>query len=359
MLQTPRARFVVSSAWSDARNRAMRAYGLACVASAIALVTSLAVSPVDADDSVAALLFIAVVGLSGSYGGLGPALLAAAVGTLAIDYFFETPPYTLQITSERTVLDLASFLLVAVFLGWLHDRLRAERDRSRRALDGRDELLASVSDELRRPLSAIKASVYSLYGDQIRQLAPEARERLLTVIESESERLASFVTAALAKRQLEDGQDLHRQTTTAADVASAVLDRYLPSLGPRPVHFDVDGTTRIRIDARLLDQALSALLENVSVHTPPETAVGVEGRLSGRDLQLSVCDAGPGIPPAARERIFAKYVRLDEAKPGVGLGLTIARAAVEAQGGRIWVQESSVGGACFVVVIPNAAVRPY
>ena len=60
------------------------------------------------------------------------------------------------------------------------------------------------------------------------------------------------------------------------------------------------------------------------------------------------------MPADARERIFDKYARLDDTGPGVGLGLAIARAAVEAQGGRLFVEDSALGGACFVLVIPNA-----
>ena len=86
-----------------------------------------------------------------------------------------------------------------------------------------------------------------------------------------------------------------------------------------------------------------ALLENVALHTPPGTPVTIEGQVAGRDLRLTVSDAGPGVPADARERIFTKYQRLNENSPGVGLGLAIARAAAEAQGGRLWVEDSPKG----------------
>jgi signal transduction histidine kinase len=77
------------------------------------------------------------------------------------------------------------------------------------------------------------------------------------------------------------------------------------------------------------------------------------GAVCGRDLRLEVSDAGPGIPLAARQRIFDKYERLVPTSPGAGLGLAIARAAVEAQGGQLWVEDSPQGGARFVLLIPN------
>jgi two-component system sensor histidine kinase KdpD len=238
-------------------------------------------------------------------------------------------------------------------LGSLNARLRAERDRARDALRARDELMATVSHELRTPLTAIKASVYSL-GDQYTQLTPEKCSRLLSNIESEADRLIHFVTEALALRRLENGLKPRWEWSAPGEVASAVLDRCLPALGPRSIRFAIDDNASVRIDASLVDQALTALLENVAAHTPRGTPVHIEGGIRGRDLRLTVSDAGPGVPLDARERIFVKYERLDCVSPGVGLGLAIARAAVEAQGGRLSVEDSALGGACFVLVIPNA-----
>jgi two-component system, OmpR family, sensor histidine kinase KdpD len=354
LLQPPaaRGRRILRTAWRAWTGPA-RAYALATFTTGAALVVSLFAFPLDSDDSVGALLFLAAVGVSGWYGGLRPALLSTVLGALAIDYFFEFPRYMLQITNIRTFTDLLSFLLVAVLLGSLNARLRAERDRAHAALSARDELMASVSHELRTPLTAIKASVYSL-RDQSMQLSMDTRQRLLSNIEAEADRLIRFVTEALALRRLENGLSPHWELSAPGEVASAVLDRCLPALGPRPIHFSIDDLASVRIDASLVDQALTVLLENVAVHTPRGTALNIEGGIVGRDLRLTVSDAGPGVPADARERVFAKYERLDHTSPGVGLGLAIARAAVEAQGGRLSVEDSALGGACFVLVIPNA-----
>jgi len=343
----------------------VRAYALALGACAVALAISFLAVPVYADDSIAALLFLAAVGVAGWYGGLGPALTATAFGALAIDYFFESPGGTLQITNDNTLAYLLSFLLVAILIGSLNarlrlsnTRLRAERDHAKAALEARDDLMAAVSHELRTPLTAIKTSVYSL-RDRAAQLSAGKRETLLSNIEAEADRLARFVGAALALRRLENGVNPRWELSSPGEVASAVLDRCLPLLGDRPVRFVVaDGLPSVRVDAGLLDQALTALLENAAVHTPPGTPVTIEGDIVGRDLRLSVSDAGPGVPEDDRERIFDKYQRLNDTTPGVGLGLAIARAAVEAQGGRLWVEDRPQGGARFLLVIPHAVHRP-
>jgi signal transduction histidine kinase len=69
---------------------------------------------------------------------------------------------------------------------------------------------------------------------------------------------------------------------------------------------------------------------------------------------LEVSDAGPGIPPALRDRVFGKFQRLNDGGFGTGLGLAIARAAAEAQGGYLRIEDSPLGGARFVLVVPNA-----
>jgi two-component system, OmpR family, sensor histidine kinase KdpD len=210
-----------------------------------------------------------------------------------------------------------------------------------------------ASHELHTPLTAIKTSVYSLL-DCTTPLSAENRELLLGAIEAESDRLAHFVAGALALRRLENGLVPRWQQTAPAEVASAVLDRCAAVLGSRVVHFAVaDSLPTARIDPALLEQALTVLVENVAVHTPLGTPLSIEGSARGHDLRLEVSDAGPGIPPSERQRIFDKYERLAATSPGAGLGLAIARAVVEAQGGHLWVEDGRQGGACFVLLIPK------
>jgi two-component system sensor histidine kinase KdpD len=290
--------------------------------------------------------------------------VSTAFGALALDYFFETPPFSIEVTNARTLTYLLSFLLMSVLLGSLNARLRVsnrrlrdERDRAQAAVDARDELITTVSHDLRTPLTAIKTSVYSL-TDHAVELPPDKRDRLLGNIEAEADRLVQFVSGALALRRLENGLTPQWERIPPAEVVSAALDRCLTALGERPVTFDVqEDLPPVRMDPALLDQALTALFENVAAHTPPESPLAIDGRLEAGALRISVSDAGPGIPVDARERIFDKYERLDREGSGVGLGLAIARAAVEAQGGRLNVHDSRLGGACFTILIPRVLER--
>jgi len=329
----------------------------------VALLLALALAPLTA--KIPPLLFLAAVALGGWSGGLGPALCAAVMGALALDYFFEMPRYSLEVADPATVFDVVGFLLVAALLGSLNARLRAARDQSeaaRRAAEAaaraRGELLAAVSHDLRTPLTAIKTSVAALRDPQAR-MPGTTRARLLANVEAEADRLVRLVGDALDLHRFEAGVEPASQWNAIGEVVSAVLDRCAPLLGERPIAFGVPDTLPLaRFDAGLLDRALTSVLENVAAHTPPGTPVAIEARADGADLSLAVSDAGRGIPPEARERVFAKYERLDPSGPGLGLGLALARAAVEAQGGRLYAEASPAGGARFVVLLPGVIAPP-
>ena len=155
--------------------------------------------------------------------------------------------------------------------------------------------------------------------------------------------------------RLEAGIAPDRQWNALGEIVSAVLDRCGPVLGDRTVTFDVPDTLPLaRFDAGLLDQALSNLLGKVDVHTPPvRRGRDRLGDIEASGVRLEVSDSGPGIPPAARDRIFGKFERLADGGFGTGLGLAIARAATEAQGGELSIDDSPLGGARFIMVFPN------
>ncbi len=307
------------------------------------------------------LLLLAAVAVSASFGGYGPAIVTVVGGFLALDFFFEFPAHSFAVTAIGTSLDLVAFVLVAILLGSLNARLRVARQRAwtareaaEAALEARDEALAIVSHDLRTPLTAIKTSVSTLRNPGA-PLTDSTRFELLGTIEAEADRLVHFVSDALAMTRLEAGITPDRQWNALGEIVSAVLDRCGPVMGDRPVTFDVPDTLPLaRFDAGLLDQALSNLLENVGMHTPPGTPVSIVGRIEAGGLKLEVSDAGPGIPLGSRMRVFDKFQRLHDGGFGTGLGLAIARAATEAQGGQLRIEDSPLGGARFVMVVPNA-----
>lgn len=112
------------------------------------------------------------------------------------------------------------------------------------------------------------------------------------------------------------------------------------------------GLPRLLADPVRLRQALGNLLANALAHSPPEATVIAEAAVRRGEVLLRVSDAGPGIPPADQERIFAPGTRLDQSRPGSGLGLWIARTIVEAHGGTLTVTSAPGAGATFTIALP-------
>jgi K+-sensing histidine kinase KdpD len=326
-------------------------YLIALVLSAAALAASLALAPLLGIE--VPVFFLAAVAVSGWYGGLRPALLATLASALALDYFFEVPAYELEISHPRTTLSLLVFLLLAVLLGSLNGRLRAASNRAEAAVLARDELLVTVSHDLRTPLTVLKTAVSTL-RDPAAQVPVGVRQQLLDTIEDAADQLIRYVGAALALSRLEGGVAPDQEWNALDEIIVAALERCGPALHERAASVALpDSLPLMRFDAVLLEQSLGNLLDNVGQHTPPGTPFAIGARLVGNDLWLEVSDAGPGIPLEARERIFARYERLANRGPGAGLGLAIVRAAVEAQGGQVWVEDSPSGGAKFVMHLPH------
>jgi K+-sensing histidine kinase KdpD len=108
------------------------------------------------------------------------------------------------------------------------------------------------------------------------------------------------------------------------------------------------------------------LLDNASKYAPENTEIRVEAvRLDARHVTIQVADQGPGVPPALREKVFEKFFRVpgrepsDPKRAGIGLGLSIARRLVEAQGGRMWIQAAAPsGGTAVMMTLPGALVGP-
>ena len=307
------------------------------------------------------LVFLGAVAITAWYGGLWPGLLATALGFLALDYFFESPAYSFEVSDPRTLLDSLAYVIMAVLLGSLNAQLRRARARAeaslgeaRAAVQARDDALAAVSHDMRTPLTAIRATVAAL-EEADDNVSVATRRLLLGNIAAESRRLEHFIADALALGRIEAGIQPHRTLNAPGEVVSAILDRRMPVLAGRDITFEVPDTLPlVCFDPALLQQALGNLLDNVAAHTPPGSKVSITGGIDDTgQLRLEISDSGPRIAPGDRERIFRKFERLQNAAPGAGLGLTIARAATEAQGGRLWVESSPLGGARFVLCLPG------
>lgn len=233
---------------------------------------------------------------------------------------------------------------LAVTMNGMLDRLDASAGAQRR-------FVSDASHELRSPLAAIRQHA------ELATAHPGATsvDQLAEVVREEGLRLQSLVDALLLLSRLDEGQGTAPQDIDLDDIALAEASR-LRSLD---LEVDASGVSAARVhgDLRMIGQLVRNLTDNAARHSRRRVAIAVTER-DGRAV-LTVDDDGAGIPAAERERVFERFVRLDDARArdagGSGLGLSIVRAVAEAGHGSVSVSESRWGGARFEVTLPSAS----
>jgi two-component system sensor histidine kinase KdpD len=229
------------------------------------------------------------------------------------------------------------------------EKLLAESDKLHRTL------LDGVSHELKTPLAVLSAAVENL------QAADEStRADLAAEIRTATRRLNRLVNNLLDQTRLESGALKPRlDWCDGHDLVNAAIDGVSESLNGHPFETSIPKDLPLfRADAALMEQVIANLLLNSALHTPPGTeiflAAGVD-RAKSR-IYFTVADRGPGLPAAMRGRLFQKFQRGDAAKAGgLGLGLSIIRGFVTAQGGDVVAGENPGGGAVLTVYLPYTA----
>lgn len=225
----------------------------------------------------------------------------------------------------------------------------------------KDELLESVSHELRSPLTSIRA-----YSELLLTYQDAAVQReFLEIINSESERLARLVSDVLDLTNIQSGS--FEWNMAPVDVSSVLRDAgriYSPLIAREGLEFDMgveENLPPVEADRDRLLQVLGNLLHNALKFTM-RGSVGLAAYVAGQEVHVSVSDTGVGVPPAERERIFDKFHQAGRAPagktPGTGLGLAICRQIVEHHGGRIWVTPAPRGGSVFTVSLPALMIEP-
>ncbi len=206
-------------------------------------------------------------------------------------------------------------------------------------------LLANASHELRSPLARMKMAVSLLV-----EASPQARERLKEEIDTNVGELDALVEEVLLASRL--GAEPGAPPDDAVDLLAVAAEE------AARVDAAVKGSEIvIRGDERLLRRALRNLLENARRYGGAEVSVSVEPDANG-GASVCVCDRGPGVPEAMRERIFEPFFRLPghaEQAGGVGLGLSLVKQIAERHGGSVRCEAHAGGGSCFELDLPGRA----
>jgi two-component system sensor histidine kinase KdpD len=225
----------------------------------------------------------------------------------------------------------------------------------------RSSLLAAISHDMRTPLAVISGAASALMEE--RDLAATDRGELARSIYDEAAQMTQVVANVLDMTRLESGRvKLHAEWISLEEVAASALRRLQVRLAGHNVSLQMDRNLPLtKADAVLIEQLLSNLLDNVARHTPPGTSVSIGAQRGFEEIEVTVADDGPGLPPDVDpDTLFDKFERghIEGAQGGVGLGLAICRAIARAHGGEIRAERIPAGGALITLTLPLAEEAP-
>jgi two-component system sensor histidine kinase KdpD len=262
------------------------------------------------------------------------------------------------LAAASPTLDIGTLDAVAGVVAIAIERVQflAERDAAalvRQKADLASTLLASLSHDLRTPLTAIRVAVENLRG----QLPDEQRRAQADAAMTELDRLTRLFQDILDMARI-DAEAIHieRQWVTAADVVDAAAAHVRHALEGHAFAVDADTEREVQIDPRLTSIALSHVLENAAHYSAADTEIVVRARVEADGFHVTVTDHGPGLDPGELEHLFERFYRGRAARHapfGTGMGLSIARGLLTAAGGRIWGENVAGGGARFTIAVPG------
>jgi K+-sensing histidine kinase KdpD len=256
----------------------------------------------------------------------------------------------------QTISDLIALAIDRDRLAAQADAIREERQAERM----RAEVLATLSHELRMPLTAIQGYSSALLMDDV-DWSEEKRRNFLRMIEEESENMQTMLEDILDSSLIDvDQLNLQKQPTRLHYLAREVAAEIQHRTNAHRIIVDFpDRFPILEVDPRWIKQVFRNILDNAVKYSPDGGLVFIRGEERANDVTIMVADQGIGISPEDLIPLFERYFRVRSAASlhiaGTGLGLPIARAIVEAHGGRIWAESKLGEGTTIYFSLPKPA----
>jgi signal transduction histidine kinase len=338
------------------------------------------------------LLFVSIL-VTARTVGLGPSLLATLLSTLALNYFFNDPPFTLAASAEEFC-DLAAFSIAAVItsalvsdleeanvrltklqanlenhvtartaeLSQTNEQLRNEIDARREAEKSLarsnaelERFAYAISHEFQHPLRTIATNVSEI-RQHLQSASIDDCARLLSDIDATTKRMASFASGLLSYSLAGDQRMKILDEVSMEGALQWAIANLRPTIDECGATITREALPSVRGDQAQLAHVFQNLLSNaIKYRSEKAPVVNVSAAESGGELVFAVRDNGAGIPEESRDKIFQMFTRLHggSAYPGNGIGLAMCRRIIQGHGGRIWV-ESAVGrGSTFFFSLPQ------
>jgi two-component system, OmpR family, sensor histidine kinase KdpD len=251
---------------------------------------------------------------------------------------------------------LASVVAIAIErVHLLEQRERAEV--SRRSVEIKSALLASLAHDLRTPLTAARMAVNNLGESSLTEVQ---RAGQVDVALAGLERLTRLFQIILEMARIDAGEImLSLEWVHSREIVEAARRQIEHALRSHEIRI-IDDTNHqaVHVDPRLVSTVLAHVLENAAQYSPPGSTITVTEELVSGGVRLVVDDEGAGIAPADVPRLFERFYRGSEAHrhaSGTGMGLAIVQGLLNAQGGRVWVDNRQGRGARFSIFVPAAS----
>lgn len=236
----------------------------------------------------------------------------------------------------------------------LSETLNQMLDRIAGLLDNLRQVSGDIAHDLRTPLARLRQKLdIALTGNAD---APALRTAMRQAIE-QSEDMLDLFAAILSISEVEAGGAVVRMAPL--DLSGLMVDladsyQFSAEDAGRPFSRDIAPDITLEANRELIAQLVVNLLDNALRHTPPGTAIGIALSADQDSVRLAVSDHGPGIPETERERVFARFARLESSRttPGHGLGLSLVAAIARAHGGTVRLEDNHPG-VTFMVTLPR------
>ncbi len=233
----------------------------------------------------------------------------------------------------------------------------------RKQLDGlREDMISMIYHDLRAPLANIISSLDMLRALQLDKSSPSVSS-LVTIASRSTDRMQRLIDSLLDINRLEAGQSiLNCKQTSFSEVLLEAIQATQPEIENREQILIVNlepGLMEFNFDPDMIKRVMINLMDNASKFTPAQGKITVYVKQEEKNIRFAVQDTGPGIPKESLQTVFEKFIRLkNERSPrGLGIGLAFCRLAIEAHGGKIWVESVLGQGSTFQFTLPTEKIE--
>jgi two-component system sensor histidine kinase KdpD len=323
----------------------------------------------DMNETAVALVLLLLVLAVATVSSRTVALAASLVVFICYNFFVLPPVGTFRIASRDDL--VALFVLLAVSLIGSHlshqarrraeeslhlERQRNEAEMARRSAEVKSALVASLSHDVKTPLTALTLAAGNLTSPG---LPVDLQREQLQIIDTELARLKRLFDNMIDLASVESHTTAPQQEwVMASDIIEAARRQAAATLDAHPVHVRDETTPHLLfLDPRLTSSALAHVLQNAGTYSPSGTPIEIAVIDRSNRLAISVRDHGPGIPANDLPRIFERFYRgsgTDRHSFRQGMGLAITRGLLDLQGGRIVAANHPNGGAVFTLEVPTS-----